>query len=392
MSTDTVKIMHVNLNQVAEFIKASIRHSLDADISPASIMLHSAPGVGKSSIIHQVSDSVEQMYHEAFPDKKYRMIDIRVGAMDAGEIQGVPFLPHNEGLKEGEEFMDLRYSTPQWFPKKDECGILFMDELSNAPIPNQQSCYRVLLDRSIQNGSIMPNQFMIIGAGNRKEDRTSSKGLIPALASRFTTHFYVKVHVPTFTLHAIENGWDEQVVAFLNFEQGALLGKPADDECGYPNPRNWESVSKVKLNPYHPKDMVEAAVYGAVGRETGVAFYGFLEHYKDMPDFDKVEAGKLNDFLLDEKNATDGGLKFALMMSSTYRIINALVREDYFAADQLALLLKRCVDPSTRSMAARVLRDLNSKMLVKILHKRDRCPDVYDMIHEALDRASSFQQ
>lgn len=389
MSSEKVKISEVTLGGAAEYITGSLKHAIANNQTPDTVMLHSAPGIGKSKTIESIAEQFRPQFESKFPNKKFRFIDIRVGAMDPAEIQGVPFLPHNEGLKEGEQYMDLRYSTPQWFPKEDECGILFLDELSNAPIPNQQACYRIVLDRSIQNGTKMPKEFMIIAAGNRKEDKTGAKGLIPALASRFTTHFYIRADKDEFTTYALRNKFDEKLVAFLNFKPQFLVGTPSGDECGYPNPRNWESVSKIRLNPNHSEDIMTAAVYGCIGREAGQDFFGFLQFYGRLPDFDRVERGDTS-WRLPEGSDKDLGLRFALMIACAYRIVGCLEEDNYQPAEHLVELLTKNLDNATSAQAIRVVKTSNPKLMMRVLkHGKAVCPKLAELVDNTIKQSSA---
>lgn len=379
-----INLQQTTLSGVAQYIIASARQSIDSKTFPRPVLLHSAPGVGKSSLIAQVSEELRDLFAEAYPGKKFRMIDIRVGSMEASEIQGIPF-PVSTGEIDpvtGAELKDLNYSTPQWFPREDECGVLFFDEISNAAIPNQHACYRPILDRTIHNGRRIPDSFVMVGAGNRKEDKTGSKGIVPALASRFETHFYVSPNVQEWLDYGMKKGFNEYVLGYIAFAKDeALLGKPNGNEFGYPNPRNWESASGIMNNTYLSDSLKESGVAGCVGSSAQSALIGFKENYRFLPDFDKVARGEKVELAPEVKREL--GVGFALLIATSTRIAKAVQDDDFVRAENLCTLFDE-LDPASASMGIRMVKNASNAALGQIMVNRNKAPKLAEKIDQAV--------
>ena len=375
----TVNRPTTTLKNVANVMKAFAHQMADTGKHENPIMMHSSPGVGKSSAVHQVADEIAEMFSksEHFSDKKFRVIDVRLGAMEAADIQGIPFVDDGE----------MKFSTPEWFPKQDECGILFLDELSNAAIPCQQAAYRLVLDREIHNGTKLPEGFLIVAAGNNKQDKTGAKGLVPALASRFSSHFYVEANKEEFLQYGFRKGFNGNVLGLVAFRPDLLVTKMEGDEYGFANPRNWESVSKILNNPYldEQEESTKTAIYGAVGRSVATELYGFIEYNKFLPDFDKVENDQ--DYKLDEKfeskASSDLGVRFALMMATMQRMVRRLSESEHDKVENLSNLLN-VLDKSTRGMAVRMMYHVDNAATNSVFQNEKKMPKTSKIFMEAI--------
>lgn len=301
----------VNTVTVAE-AKEYIRHQIKAHFARldrgefvnAPIFIHSAPGLGKSSIIHQLCE-----------EEKLELRDFRLASSEAADVNGIPFVSR--------ETDDMKFSIPEWFPRDpDSRGILFLDELTNAPIPVQHAAYGLVLDRMLNGSGVkLPKGWIVICAGNRKEDKTGVKGLNPALANRILGgHLYVTPDVEAFTGYALRKGLHESVVAFLQSQHEYLL-KPTTGEDAWPSPRAWEGVSNfLHTNP--PPSIKDIGLMGMVGVEAATAFKAFMEFFDKLPDWEKVMAGK-GDYYELPTGAEGRGVMFALVtMAASLTIRN----------------------------------------------------------------------
>ena len=71
---------------------------------------------------------------------------------------------------------------------RDGKGILFLDELNMAPPVMQGVAQQLILDRKIGSYKV-PEGWLILSAGNRKEDRASVFEMPSPSANRF-------IHIP----------------------------------------------------------------------------------------------------------------------------------------------------------------------------------------------------
>lgn len=390
MSNSNMHLLTVTLSEVRDFMIGSFKDSLEDGVTPKPVMMHSSPGVGKSSVTYQGSEAIKDfgVNHLGLDADKFRFIDVRVGAMEASEIQGVPHMASTGKINEetGEPIKEMAYSTPQWFPAEDEWGILFLDEISNAAIPNQQACYRLVLDRSIHNGSTLPKNFMIVGAGNYKADKTGAKGLIPALASRFATHFYVEANASEFIDFAIDRGLDQVVLGYIGYKgTDGLVGEKKDGEDGYPNPRNWESVSYHRKNKYHSEAMKKVATAGAVGAAAADELDAYVQYYQHLPDFEKVAQGKPFEMSKAFKETEDYGINHALATATAFQIIGRIKKEEYKEAENLTrLLAPEILDSATVAQACRIITRASGKQYMIVLAKnKSKMPKLMALVQDA---------
>ena len=374
-----------SLAQATDYIIATAKKMAKDKKYGEPVMLHSSPGVGKSANVHQVGEIIKEMFEEAF-NAKFKIWDVRVGAQDESGIQGIPY-PTTVDIVDGVEIKDMMFSTPMWFPREGECGILFLDEISNAAIPNQQAAYRLVHDRSIHNGTTLPEGVIVIGAGNLKEDKTGAKGLIPALARRFKAHFYIEPNVEDFTAYAIKKRLHSAVIGFLNYDTSKLVGKAIEGEFGFACPANWESVSGDLNNEFMDQRMKETGIVSCLGSAVGQEFVGFLRNEKWLPDYNKVE--KEGEYSLPNDAETDRAIKFTIVSSTSVRILNNMDDGvDPELTDNLAEILNK-FDPSTAGIAFRAMRRTDQKSLNNIIS--GKYPKLRSLLTSVVDRASSLQ-
>lgn len=300
------------IGNVKSMVSKQIVHMKNhEDAKSMPIYLHSSPGIGKSAIIDQIANENDMGF-----------VDVRLAQFEASDVQGIPFVRDDE---EGNQIMDV--STPDWFPSKErvansefpERGILFFDELSNAPIPVQHAAYRVILDREVHRGCELADGWIIVAAGNKKEDKTGAKGVAPALANRFAIHFDIKESLDDFTAYAVAKNFDESIIGFLNFDSSKLYKfDPKKNEVAFATPRSWEQVNNLMKVGYSG-DELAMVLGGCVGDAVTSEFMAFQKYYKDLPDFNKIMSGEMDYKIPKDK---DRGVIYALVSSLIIHLAN----------------------------------------------------------------------
>jgi len=168
-------MLTTTIGSAKDLIQKAIAAELKSGVH-MPIYMHSSPGIGKSAITKQIATTLDIGF-----------VDVRLAQMEQADVAGIPYVSHSD--VEGIEIMKV--SIPDWFPSKErvgagifpEKGILFFDEMSNAPLGVQQSAYRIVLDREIHRNCELGDGWVIVSAGNLKEDKTGAKGVAPALAN-----------------------------------------------------------------------------------------------------------------------------------------------------------------------------------------------------------------
>jgi MoxR-like ATPase len=232
-----------------------------------STMIWGAPGIGKSSIVKQVTE-----------EHQLQFIDLRLSQLAPTDLRGLPVaIPPTES--------ENGFGTSTWYPPeflpRNGNGILFLDELNMAPPAMQGVAQQLILDRKVGSYQV-PEGWYIWAAGNRKEDKASVFEMPSPLANRFL-HLEVEVDFDSFKAYALSIGYHEQIIAFLSYRP-SLLHKLNPQHHTWPSPRSWEMASKL-----HSANLDIAP---AVGRETAAEFQAFVNLYQNIPDLTLILAGK----------------------------------------------------------------------------------------------------
>jgi len=297
------------ISAAKQYVIKAVLHELEHGVH-MPIYMHSSPGIGKSAIIRQVTKELNIGFE-----------DVRLAQMEQADVAGIPYV----GRSENDEHETMKVSVPEWFPSKErvkaglfpEQGILFMDEMSNAPVPVQHSAYRIVLDREIHRGVELAEGWAIVSAGNMKSDKTGAKGVAPALANRYAMHLEIKSNLTDFTVYAFDTGLNKQVIGFLNFDASMLYNfDPKRNDVSFATPRSWEQVGNLLEVGYNDEELAHV-IGGCVGDKVASSFMSFRKFYGVLPDFQKIMSGEL-DYKVPQH---DNGVVFALVSSLIVNLV-----------------------------------------------------------------------
>lgn len=229
------------------------------------------PGIGKSQIVAQVAESMDM-----------ELIDVRAVLLDPVDLRGVP------SIEDG----TTRWNPPNFLPT-DGKGILFLDELPQAPESVQSSLLQLVLDRQLGEYKL-PDGWVVLAAGNRVTDGTFSRKLSKALGSRFATHLELAVDLDDWCAWAVENGVEPEILAFVRLRPDLLHQFDSKAKGNsFPCPRVWATVSEF-LGKLPPE--IELPFFaGALGDGPAAEFTSFLRIFRDLPSIESI--------LLDPENA-----------------------------------------------------------------------------------------
>ena len=226
------------------------------------------PGVGKSAIIHQ-----------AAAERSLPVIDVRAVLLDPVDLRGLPTV---QKLPDGST--KTVWCAPDFLPR-DGAGVIFLDELPQAPAMVQGGCLQLCLDRRLGEYEL-PDGWTIVAAGNRQEDRAGAHRLISPLLNRFI-HLDADVSNDDWQAWAVEANVAVEVRGFLNFRPHLLFHfQPKLNERAFPTPRSWQFVSEIL--PHTPQRLLHQVVSGTVGEGAAAEFLGFLQVYRDLPDLEAI--------------------------------------------------------------------------------------------------------
>jgi hypothetical protein len=229
------------------------------------VYLWGPPGVGKSSLVRQAAKEAE-----------LDVLDLRAVLLDPVDLRGLPRIDKDSAL----------WCPPAFLPKGGE-GVLFLDELAQAPPLVQAACLQLTLDRKVGE-YLLPEGWSVVAASNRQEDRAGAHRLISPLLNRFI-HLDLEVSHDDWQAWAVQAGVAPQVRSFLRFRPALLFQfDPTANQRSFPTPRSWEFVSQVL--PGTPADLLHPVVAGCVGEGPAAEFVGFARLCQELPDLDLVLA------------------------------------------------------------------------------------------------------
>ncbi|MBR6146852.1 MAG: AAA family ATPase [Lachnospiraceae bacterium] len=252
-----------------------------------SVFLWGPPGVGKSDGVFELARVIEES-----TGKRVNVTDIRLLLFGPVDLRGVP-VPD-----ETKTFTDwLRPRILELDPSQEVINIVFLDELTAAPQSVQAAAYQITLNRAVGEHTL-PDNTIIIAAGNRTTDRSIAYNMPKALANRLM-HFEIGIDFEGWSGWAIKSGKiHPYVLGYLSFDNSKLYKDENDIKAvAYPTPRSWMFVSNI-LNTYGEiEDMSEVypVISGCIGKETALEFVAWCKTYKDLPSIRDIVEGKRAD-------------------------------------------------------------------------------------------------
>jgi hypothetical protein len=224
-----------------------------------STMIWGPPGIGKSSIVAQLTK-----------EQEIDFVDVRLSQLAPTDLRGLPVA--EDGIS--------KWYPPEFLPRNGK-GILFLDELNMAPPAMQGVAQQLILDRRVGSYTV-PDGWFVWAAGNRKEDRAAVFDMPAPLANRFL-HLQVEPDFDSFKAYALETGIHEQIIAFLAFRT-TLLHKIDPLQPAWASPRSWVMASAL----HH----TGLDIAPAVGLGAAAEFAAFVTLYKTLPNLTPILEGK----------------------------------------------------------------------------------------------------
>jgi len=261
------------------------------------------PGIGKSELVQQITEDLDG-----------HMIDLRMGQLDPMDLRGIP-VP-NKDTKQM-EFYPLDALPTEELASKYKTVVLFMDELTSAPPTVLGSAYQLILDRKLGNYKL-PDNVVIIAAGNRESDKGVTFRMPTPLANRFV-HFEMGVDFDSWLEWAVNNRVHKDVVGYLTFAKSDLYDFDAKSSSrAFATPRSWTFASKL----IHDDDDINTMtnlVAGTVGDGIAVKFMAHRKYAAKMPNPLDILKGKVTGLEVREVSAM-----YSLVTNMCYELKDAL--------------------------------------------------------------------
>ena len=287
MKTDIINVSNIpsmNVTEAVDIISnaySSIiqKHKAVKCIFP--FMLWGPPGVGKSQLVRQAAKVIEKR-----TGKKVTITDVRLLLFNPIDLRGIPTANEDKTLA-----VWLKPKIFQMDESDDIINILFLDELSACPASVQAAAYQITLDRVIGEHKL-PDNCIVIAAGNRVTDKSVAFKMPKALANRLI-HIEIESSFESWKKWAKYNHIHYKVVDFLNDRREYLMiFDPQNDDLAYPTPRSWENVSNV-LDIFNGDiDKAYSLISGSIGSAAALEFKMWCAVYNKLPNVEDIFSGK----------------------------------------------------------------------------------------------------
>ncbi len=232
-----------------------------------SILLRANHAVGKSEFVKDFGKS-----------KGMKVIDIRLGQREVGDIIGMPSIEEKDGKKV------FRHILPELLSAAfNEPCVLFFDELNRGTKDVQQAVFEVILDRRM-NGQELHPETIVVAAINHNLDIYTVTEMDPALLSRFCVIDFE----PTVSewLSWGKNRLHPAIIEFVKINKDqADPGPKTDLSNPHPNRRSWTMFSDFlyTINIETVPDLfIREMCASFVGRSSAELFVTILKNFQNI--------------------------------------------------------------------------------------------------------------
>ena len=301
--------------------KSAIKHAL---VKNRPIFLWGPPGIGKSDIVAQITDSLPNSH----------LIDIRLSLWEPTDIKGIPYYSANDNA--------MVWGAPSELPTEEFAAqydniVIFFDEMNSAAPAVQAAAYQLILNRRVGQYKL-PDNVRIVAAGNREADKGVTYRMPAPLANRFV-HLELAVSFDDWFSWAVDNKIHKDVVGFLNFSKKDLYDfDPKSPSRSFATPRSWTFVSEL-LEDELDENTTTDLVSGSVGEGLAVKFMAHRKVASKMPNPTDILNGKVKELKTKEISAT-----YSLTVSLCYELKEASDKSDKKFDDKVNNFLRFAMD------------------------------------------------
>jgi hypothetical protein len=278
---------------------------LKAFKSKRPVFLWGPPGIGKSEVVAEVAEELGG-----------HVIDLRMAQMEPTDIRGIPYFNKDIGKMDWAPPVDL---PDEEMASKYPIIVLFLDEMNSAPPAVQAAGYQLTLNRQVGKYKL-PDNVVIVAAGNRDSDKGVTYRMPMPLANRFL-HLEMRADFASWQNWAVSKGIHKDVVGYLSFAKQDMYDfDNKSSSRAFATPRSWTFVSDLlKEESDVDSDTLFNLVAGAVGEGLAVKFMAHRKIASRMPEPADILSGKVKDLAVKEVSAM-----YSLTISMCYELRDAL--------------------------------------------------------------------
>ena len=252
-----------------------VKHTIECGLVPS---ITASPGVGKSDLMRELAKNLN-----------LKVIDFRLSQCDPTDLNGFPVI-NEERTRSG-------YAPPSVFPMKGDAlpiksgqrdpenehepahydgWLLFLDEMTSAPITVQAASYKLVLDRMI-------GEFDL-------HDKAIVNRMSTAMQSRLI-HYQAVPDIKSWIKWANLHNIDFRIKSFVQFRPELLHNfDPNHSEHTFPCPRTWEFLSLLITSEPVINNDVMPMVSGTIGQGAALEFAAYSDIFQRLPTIDTILA------------------------------------------------------------------------------------------------------
>ena len=303
------------------------------------LFLWGPPGIGKSELVDNITRELGGI-----------MYDCRLGQMEPTDIRGIPFYNKETGMMDWAPPVDLPDAeTASQYP----IVVLFMDEMNSAPASVQAAAYQLVLNRRVGK-YVLPDNVVMVAAGNRESDKGVTYRMPTPLANRFI-HQELRVDFPSWLEWAVMNNEHKDVVGYLSFAKQDLYDFDSKSSSrAFATPRSWHFVSELLNSGDIDDDTAANMIKGTVGEGLAVKFMAHRKIASRMPNPADILAGKVTTLDVKEVSA-----QYSLVISMCYELKAAVetkvdTKKFHEMADNFLAYMMKNFETELTVMGARI--------------------------------------
>lgn len=365
----------MKLNELNIALEASWR-------AKQSVELIGAPGIGKTHSVFAWGEYMSRRLGEPFG-----ICDEHLSTMESIDLRGIPHKVEVDGR------MMTVFSSPPIFPSVEKFpagipryGVLFLDELRQAPHDVQKPAARVLDEGRMGDFSLSDyGHWTVIAASNRMKDKSGVNKEMAFIQNRKCV-ISIEPDMESWVTWADNHDIHPLFVAFAKAHPALVFRDSVPKEDGaFCSPRTLHRLNNVMVElgsilpddaglhhglPLQSTQAVEIAA-GLIGEATAATFMGFIRMADELTTFEQI----ISDPLGAKVPSTDrADALYAISTTCSYRVtedtavpvfkyLNRLPSE--FCISALRTAIKKQPAITSNSEFTAWIRE-NSKLLIAV--------------------------
>lgn len=264
------------------------------------VFMWGPPGIGKSELVAELTEDLGGF-----------MVDLRLGQCEPTDLRGIPYFDRDRGVMNWAPPIEL---PSQELADKYPVVVLFLDEMNSAAPAVQGAAYQLILNRKVGTYTL-PDNVVVIAAGNRESDKGVSYRMPSPLANRFV-HLEVRPDFESWQTWAVGKKIHKDVVGYLSFAKQFLFDfEPKSASRAFATPRTWSFVSDFLYDEDATDAELTDLIAGTVGEGVAVQFMAHRKVAGQMPNPNDILAGKVKELKVKEISAM-----YSLTISLCYEL------------------------------------------------------------------------